>query len=258
VINNRTGGLTPKPFDASIRDQIAKLPKIVGTCNILVEITSVEDSDLMILSGREWGSFCWDNLELVSGRMPRDGAEEVVVLGQTAADVLKKKVGDPIQLETKQLKVVGIVKGGAIVEDGAVILSLPILQTIMATPNQINAIDVRVAPGTSQQQIRELAELVQRQFPEVHAVTISEHLSHSEGFQLIQAMSWGTSILAIVVGVLGVMNTMLMSVFERTHEISVLLALGWTRGRIIRMILYEAAMLGFLGGVVGWFWVLSV
>jgi putative ABC transport system permease protein len=64
-------------------------------------------------------------------------------------------------------------------------------------------------------------------------------------------MSWGTSLLAILVGVLGVMNTMLMTVFERTHEISVLLALGWTRGRIIRMILYEAAMLGLLGGAVG-------
>jgi putative ABC transport system permease protein len=44
---------------------------------------------------------------------------------------------------------------------------------------------------------------------------------------------------------------MLMTVFERTHEISVLLALGWTRARIIRMILYEAAMLGLLGGAVG-------
>jgi putative ABC transport system permease protein len=251
VINNRTGGLTPKPFDASIRDQIAKLPNIAATCNILVEITSVEDSDLMILSGREWGSFCWNNLELVSGRMPQDATEEAVVLGQTAADVLKKKVGDPIQIEAKQLKVVGIVKGGAIVEDGSVILSLPLLQTIMGAPNQINAIDVRVAPGTGEQKIRELTELVQRQFPEVRAVTISEHLSHSEGFRLIQAMSWGTSLLAIVVGVLGVMNTMLMSVFERTHEISVLLALGWTRGRIIRMILYEAAMLGLLGGAVG-------
>jgi putative ABC transport system permease protein len=251
VVNNRTGGLTPKPFDASIRDQIAKLPKIAATCDILVEITSVEDSDLMILSGREWGSFCWDNLELVSGRMPQDANEEAVVLGQTAADVLKKKVGDPIQIETKELKVVGIVKGGAIVEDGSVILSLPLLQAIMGAPNQINAIDVRVTPSTSQEQIRQLTQQIEQQFPEIRALTLSEHLSHSEGFRLVQAMSWGTSLLAIVVGVLGVMNTMLMSVFERTHEISVLLALGWTRRRIMRMILDEAAMLGLLGGIVG-------
>jgi putative ABC transport system permease protein len=47
------------------------------------------------------------------------------------------------------------------------------------------------------------------------------------------------------------MNTMLMTVFERTHEICVLLALGWKRRRIVRMVLYESALLGFLGGVVG-------
>ena len=82
-------------------------------------------------------------------------------------------------------------------------------------------------------------------------MTVSEHLSHAEGFRLVKAMSWGTSLLAILVGVLGVMNTMLMTVFERTHEICVLLAVGWTRGRIMRMILYESALLGLFGGVVG-------
>ena len=149
VVSNRGGSLTPKPFDASVRDRMPSLPHIAATCDILVEVTSVEDSDLMILSAREWGGFSWNNLELVSGRMPHDATEEAVVLGQTAAEVLKKKVGDPIQIETKQLKVVGIVKGGALVEDGSVILSLPLLQRNLGSPNQINAIDVRVTPSTN-------------------------------------------------------------------------------------------------------------
>jgi putative ABC transport system permease protein len=251
VVSNKSGSLTPKPFDASVRDRIAKLPGIAATCNLLVQVTSVEDSDLMILSAREWGGFTWNNLELVSGRMPRDAAEEAVVLGQTAAEVLKKKVGDPIQIETKELKVVGIVKGGAVVEDGSVILSLPLLQGIIGSPNQINAIDVRVTPGTNERQVQQLTQQIQQTVPEVRAVTVSEHLSHSEGFRLVKAMSWGTSLLAILVGVLGVMNTMLMTVFERTHEICVLLAVGWKRSRIMRMILYESALLGLFGGIIG-------
>jgi len=55
----------------------------------------------------------------------------------------------------------------------------------------------------------------------------------------------------LIVGVLGVTNTMLMSVFERQQEIAILLALGWRRIRIVRMILLESALLGLLGGVVG-------
>ena len=251
VVNNKGGSLVPKPFDASVRDQIKNLPNISATCNILVEVTSVEDSDLMILSAREWGSFCWDNLKLVSGRMPNSATEEAVVLGQTAADLLKKKVGDPIQIETKELRVIGIVKGGAIVEDGSVIMSLPLLQGILGSPNQINAIDVRVTPSTTEKQLHEVTQQIQQTVPTVRAVTISEHLSHDEGFKLVRAMSWGTSLLALLVGVLGVMNTMLMTVFERTHEICVLLAVGWTRRRIVCMILYESALLGFFGGVVG-------
>ena len=68
---------------------------------------------------------------------------------------------------------------------------------------------------------------------------------------MINAMSWGTSLLAVIVGVLGVTNTMLMSVFERQQEIAILLALGWRRSRIVRMILLESALLGLLGGIIG-------
>ena len=78
----RSGSLTPKPFNASVRDQIVKMPGIAATCNLLVEVTSVEDSDLMILSAREWGGFSWSNLKLLSGRMPNNGEEQAVVLGR--------------------------------------------------------------------------------------------------------------------------------------------------------------------------------
>src|SRR3954462_15173105 len=84
VVSNKSGSLTPKPFDASVRDRIAQLPHVAATSNILVEVTSVEDSDLMILSAREWGTFSWNNLKLISGRFPRDPGEEAVVLGPTA------------------------------------------------------------------------------------------------------------------------------------------------------------------------------
>jgi putative ABC transport system permease protein len=251
VVNNMSGSLTPTPFDAAARERIAKLPSIDATCNLLVQLMGVEDSSMMIVSGREWGGYEWGNLKLVAGRMPRDAAEPAVVLGQNAAEVLKKKVGDPIQIDTRELTVVGVVDGGALVENGSVILSLPLLQDITGNQNRINVIDLRVSPGTSEAQVKELCKRIDGLIPEAKAMLASEHIGDSQAFRFVQAMSWGTSLLAVLVGILGVMNTMLMTVFERTHEICILLALGWRRGRIVRMVLLESALLGLLGGIVG-------
>ena len=251
VVSNMSTALTPKPFSDSIRDRITQLPNVSSTCALMVELMSIEDAQMMILSAREWGGFSWNNLRLISGRMPLDADEPAVVLGQTAAEVLNKKVGDVIQIEATELSVVGIVSGGALVEDGSVILSLSLFQEITGNQGKINVIDIRVPPSTPEKDVKELCEQINRLAPEVRAVMVREHFSSSQGYRMVRAMSWGTSLLAVLVGVLGVMNTMLMTVFERTHEICILLAIGWKRGRIVRMVLYESALLGFLGGIVG-------
>jgi len=251
VVSNMGSSLVPKPFSASVRDRIAHLPHVDATCGILVDLLSIENAQMIMVSAREWGGFSWNNLKLISGRMPRDAAEPAVLLGRTAADVLKKKVGDKIEIETGELSVVGIVDGNAWVENGSVILALPIFQEITGNQDKINIIDIRVTPSTSAKDVALLCEEINRLVPEGRAVVASEHISKSEAYRMVQAMSWGTSLLAVLVGVLGVMNTMLMAVFERTQEICVLLALGWRRGRIIRMVLWESALLGLLGGVAG-------
>jgi len=211
----------------------------------------VEDAPMMMVSGREWGGFTWSQLKLIEGRMPRDGAEPAVVLGRLAADVLKKKVGDTVQIETEELPVVGIVDGKAVVENGAIILALGVLQKATGNEGKVNFVDIRVPPNTTKEEVTGLCEQIKRIFPEGRAMVASEVVGTSQGFRIARAMSWSTSILAIVVGVLGVMNTMLMTVFERTHEIGILLAVGWKRRRIVYMVLCESALLGLLGGVVG-------
>jgi len=251
VVSSMGSALTPKPFDASVIARIKPIPHVAETCSILVELISVESADMMIVSAREWGAFSWRNLKLVAGRLPNDASERAVVLGKTAAEVLKKKPGDTLQLETEELLVSGIVDGGAVVENGSVILSLSLLQEITGNEGRINIIDIRVTPGTTPEELKQVCAQITAAVPETRAVAAGEHIRDSQAYRMISAMSWGTSLLAVLVGVLGVMNTMLMTVFERTHEICVMLAIGWKRNRIVRMILLESALLGFLGGVVG-------
>jgi len=251
VISNMGRGLTPKPFSATAVERITPLPHVAETCALLVDLISVEKADMMIVSARQWGGFTWKNLKIISGRMPNDAAERAVVLGKTAAEVLGKKVDDTLQLETEELAVVGIVDGGAVVENGSVILSLPLLQEITGNQGKVSVIDLRVTPGTTREEMTRLCEQINGLVPEARAVIADEHIRDSQAYRIVSAMSWGTSLLAVLVGVLGVMNTMLMTVFERTQEICVLLAIGWKRSRIVSMVLCESAMVGFLGGVAG-------
>jgi putative ABC transport system permease protein len=251
VVSNMGSSLTPTPFDATVRDRIVHLPHVAETCSLLVQLMSVENAEMMLVSAREWDGFSWKNLRVISGRMPRDASEAAVVLGRTAADLLKKKVGDQIQIETAELSVVGIVDGNAWVENSSVILSLPVFQGITGNQHKIDAIDVRVTPSTSSEELESLCEQINKLVPEARAVAAGEEIRGSQAYRIVQAMSWGTSLLAVLVGVLGVMNTMLMTMFERTQEICVLLAIGWKRGRIVRMVLWESALLGLVGGLVG-------
>jgi putative ABC transport system permease protein len=251
VVSNMGSALTPKPFNAAARDRITSLPHVAETCMILVELMGIENAEMMIVSAREWSGFSWKNLKVIEGRLPNDTDEPAVVLGKTAAEVLKKKVGDKLQLETEELSVVGIVDGGAVVENGSVILSLSLMQKITGNEGKINIIDLRATPGTTKEELTRLCAQITGLIPEARAVIASDHIRDSQAYRMIRAMSWGTSLLAVLVGVLGVMNTMLMTVFERTQEICILLAVGWKRRRVFRMILCESALLGFLGGVGG-------
>jgi putative ABC transport system permease protein len=69
--------------------------------------------------------------------------------------------------------------------------------------------------------------------------------------RLARAMAGATIAVALVLGSIGLLNTMAMAVFERTGEIGLLRALGWRRSRIIALLMGEAAVLGLLGVVAG-------
>ena len=251
VASNMGSSLTPKAFDASVLERIVHLPDVAAVSESFVDITSVESAQLMVVSARKWGGFSWGNLKIVQGRMPDDESERAVVLGSAAAEVLKKKIGDPIQIETGELKVVGIIDGSAWVENSAVILSLKVYQELTGNEGKINVIDIRAKPPASTQKVQAICDQIDKAVSEIKAKPAGENIANSQAFRIVQAMSWGTSLLAVLVGVLGVMNTMLMTVFERTQEICVLLALGWRRSRIMRMILWESALLGLFGGIIG-------
>jgi putative ABC transport system permease protein len=88
-------------------------------------------------------------------------------------------------------------------------------------------------------------------FPEIRVSLTSEFVENMPDMQQGQQMVGQIAFLAVLIGAVGMLNTMLMSVLERTREIGVLRALGWSRRRVLGTILREALALGLAGAVVG-------
>ena len=249
VIRRAGGGLVAQPFDLAAAESVRQAPGIAGFGGVLAEVTSVETVPLMVISGREWGTYLWETMSLVSGRLPKGGDEKAVVLGTIAAEMLQKKVGDTITLEVEEFPVVGIVDGKAVVENGTVIVSLEVLQNLMQKEGKVNFVNIRVTPEAGD--LPALAAKLNTGLPGLKVEIAEDVFAKNDAMRGLEAMNWGTSAVAIIVGVFGVMNTMFMSVFERNRELAILMALGWKRKRILRMIIAESVTLCAVAGVIG-------
>ncbi len=249
VVRKSASGLAAQPFDEKLVENVRKSPDVAAAANLLTEILSIEEVPMMVVSGREWGSFLWESLAVLEGSLPKSPEENSVVLGKLAAEMLGKKPGDTITIEVDEFKVAGIVDGKAVVENGTVFMALPVLQKLMQKEGRVNFINIRLKPGSKD---AEAAAKSLASFAEGCRVDIADEVAgNNDGTKTFEAMNYGTSAIALLVGVFGVMNTMFMSVSERTREIGILIALGWHRWRILRMILWESIALCLAAGVAG-------
>ncbi len=241
----------PAPFEESIKGALLNLPHVQRVSGLLSDMVSIEDAPTVLVFGWERDGFLWGHLKLVSGRWPADDTEKVVVIGTVAAEVLRKSVGDAIHIENDDFTVCGTFDSAALVENGAIVMALRQMQRVMEYPGRVNFFNLKLAPDTTDQQVEELRQAIKSRLPGYNAFTGGEVAQNNTAIQAAKAMSWATSLIALVVGAVGVMNTMLMSVFERTHEIGVLLAIGWKRSRIVRLIVYESIAVSSVGGIEG-------
>ncbi len=85
----------------------------------------------------------------------------------------------------------------------------------------------------------------------VSAMASEAHVKSSLELRVVQAMAWSTSAIALFIGVIGMLNTMMIAVFERTQEIGTLRAIGWPKARVVRLILVESLILSSLGWLLG-------
>lgn len=243
----------PSPFRADkVQPVLAALPHVREVVGLLSEMLSVsEDAPPVFVFGWVYGSYLWEHLKLVDGRWPVDGSEPVVMVGVLAAEMLHKKTGDALEIEGKSFQVAGVFESNAVVENGAVLMTLGLAQQITDKPGKVNVLNIKVDASASDADLDKIKLQVRQTLPGFVAITSGELVGKNAVVRISKAMSNATILIAGLVGALVVFNTMLMSINERTREIGILLALGWQRRTIIRLIVSEALLLSLAGGLAG-------
>jgi putative ABC transport system permease protein len=226
----------------------------------LMDTASFEREGLIGVPVQGWGhgSFLFDELVLLAGRRFGEGEKKVVMLGAILAKNLGKSAGDRVEMLSEEFQVVGVYQSFNVFENGSAIVPLEELQRLMDRPGRVTGFQVVLqnAPDREQlrQQVRQQIEALCNEAGEplrLSALPAREYVKSTFQIQLSRTQAWVTSLLALIIGAIGMLNTMIMSVFEQTREIGILRAIGWRRGRIMRMILGEALVLCLCGAILG-------
>jgi putative ABC transport system permease protein len=189
-------------------------------------------------------------VDSVNGTTFTNGSSDEIIIGKTAAQDLNKTVGDTVNLYGKDFKITGVFETGSFMTDGGAFMSLDTLQNLTNNNNRISNILVKINDSAN---VTEVSNTIQDTYPnELNTTTAAAQANRiNQGLSFIDTATWAISLLAILIGGVGVINTMIMSVYERTREIGVLKAVGWKDRRILGMILGESIVLTLIAAVVG-------
>jgi putative ABC transport system permease protein len=232
--------------------KIAAVPGVRQVVGSITDVVSFEDANLVsvLVNGWKPGSLLFKGLRVIDGRAFRDGDERPAMLGRILAMNLRKKPGDAIQVTGETFHVVGVYESDSLFENGGLIVPRTELQRMMGRQGEVSGFVVS-ADAPSKNAVDTLARRIEAAVPGVAAVPARDFVQGDTQIRLVKSMAWATSVIAMVLGSVGVLNTMLMTVFERTREIGILRALGWRRSRVLNLVLGEATILGLSGALLG-------
>jgi putative ABC transport system permease protein len=226
---------------ASLARRVANEPGVAAVARMKLVASTGRKS--FFLFGLDPHEFVWRRLVILDGRAP--GLGEAL-----AGDKLGGHVGDLVHVtKRRSFRVSGVYHSGDAFEDEGAVVALPVAERLAGRPGEVTTIAVTVTPGRT---VQSVARRLERSFPGTVAVTEpSQAIRVDTSSRLIVDTGWIISLLALIVGGIGVTNTMAMSVIERVREIGILRAVGWRGWRIAALIVGEALGIALLALGVG-------
>ena len=222
-VSDATKSLLPVSLESRIRHD----PGVAKTALVFLDVTTVNGRASSLVIGLDPNEFAAKRLTLIEGN--RSGA--------LAGDHFGAHVGETLHIGKRTFRVTGIYHSGDRFEDAGIVLPLKTVQALTNRPDEVTSIGVIVTP---RQRPQAVATRLEHEYGITAVVEPGQAVNVDTSSRLIIDVGWVISVLALIVGGIGVTNTMAMSVFERVREIGILRAVGWPGRRIAALIVSEA------------------
>lgn len=178
---------------------------------------------------------------ILSAKIARENANE---------DGSPKRAGQTLHIGKKEFQIVGVYETGSLILDGTLVMDITTARELLALPK--DAVSTYNVEPVDIAETDAVAERIERAIPDIRAQRISQFnmtVGSAMGrLDLFLLLAVG---LAMLVGAVGIANTMLMSTSERYVEFGVMRTNGWTRKNVLSLVTVEAALLGLLSGSLG-------
>lgn len=199
------------------------------------------------------------SIEIDEGRTIKDNEMNVAVIGsRVAAEMFSKEIGigNKITINKADFKIVGIMEEiGNAQDDNQINIPLEAAREVFNEPDSVDTIIAQVKSSSDIPQLQEKIEKeLERKrgdtnFQVLTATQILEQINQVLG--VMQIVLVGIAAISLVVGAIGIMNSMYTSVLERTKEIGIMKSIGARNPDILQLFLMESGLIGLVGGLIG-------
>lgn len=206
--------------------------------NTILVIGSFPDKEAKL---KKWWS--------ITGSLPNDSASEILI-GSALAASLNLTLGSNIPINNASFKITGILSETGSTDDYSIFMPLPIAQALFNQEGKVSEIDVSALCNYCP--VDAMATQIMNVVADVKAVPVKQTVETR--MQAVETTSNYLLLLALivlVVGIAGIMNTMLASVHERTKELGVFMSLGVDSTYLYKVFLLESVIIGLIGGILG-------
>ena len=204
-----------------------------------------------------------NNIKVEQGRMLKATDRKKLLVGNHlwTTDHFPKSIaiGTKLLVNDKQFEVVGLLEKIGAGRDDAIYMNEEDERELLNEPEQFSAVFAQVVPGEEPARVADRIQRAIRRdrhqkegFEDVTVQTSEELISSINTILgVVQAVFIGIALISLLVGGIGIMNTMYTSVLERTRDIGIMKAIGARNSDVLLIFLLESGLLGMIGGVVG-------